>query len=711
MRNAADSKWVPFPDPGCLMERETTQGGSPVTMAAEPVRILLVEDSRGDRRLVREYLRTAGPGTYVIRDSASLAEAFAQLKSGPTDLVLLDLGLPDSSGLSTLSAMRAAAPRIPIVVFTGTDDPQQALLAIQAGAQDYLVKGPLTKAAILRTVRYTLERYRLEDALRTSEEKFRTIADFTGDWEYWVRPDDTVVYMNPACRDITGHDAEEFMAEPTLVEKIVHPDDRGIFREHHRQAFGQGASLPTSECEFRIVRPDGTVRWMAHVCHPVVGPDGSNRGRRVSNRDVTAKKKAAAQTAQHLMQLASLLEISHYTASETHELLDFTLQQALKLTDSTIGYLMFYDPGNEELTLISWSRGVMETCGLEETKTRYRLGEVGLWGAPIRQGRSLIINDFAAPSPLKCGYPSGHLPLQRWLSVPVLHQGRIVAVVGLANKTAPYDETDVLQLSLLMEGAWRVKGEREAVEEVRRLNAKLEARVASRTAELDSAMRELESFSYSVSHDLRSPLRSLDGFSQALLEEYASRLDATGMSYLERIRSASRRMATLIDDLLHLSRVTRHSLACTPVDLSALAREVAAELRAESPERDATFAIEPGLVVQGDTHLLRIVLDNLLGNAWKFTSRTPGARIEFGSRVAGGGREFFVRDTGAGFDPDFADKLFVAFQRLHSEAEFPGTGIGLTIARRIVRRHGGDIRGEGRPGGGAEFAFTLPGSA
>lgn len=226
--------------------------------------------------------------------------------------------------------------------------------------------------------------------------------------------------------------------------------------------------------------------------------------------------------------------------------------------------------------------------------------------------------------------------------------------------------------------------------------------------ELKAANQELEAFSYSVSHDLRAPLRSIDGFSQALLEDYAAQLDDQAKDYLNRVRTATQRMGSLIDDMLTLSRVTRAEMQRGPVDLSALSTALLMEFQKNEPERKVNWRIEPGLEAKGDVQLLQIALLNLLGNAWKFTGKTANARIEFGAMCnADGVREFFVRDNGAGFDMAYADKLFGAFQRLHSAREFPGTGIGLATVQRIVRRHGGQVRGEGALGQGATFYFTV----
>jgi signal transduction histidine kinase len=225
--------------------------------------------------------------------------------------------------------------------------------------------------------------------------------------------------------------------------------------------------------------------------------------------------------------------------------------------------------------------------------------------------------------------------------------------------------------------------------------------------ELEGANRELEAFSYSVSHDLRAPLRSIEGFSQILLEDHAQGLDEEARGYLGRVRAASRRLALLIDDLLDLSRVTRSSLTRQTVDLSALAREIAAEIEKSQPERRVEFVIADGLVVRGDHRLLRVALENLLGNASKFTQREPEAKIEFDAVARDGGVVYYVRDNGVGFEEAYADKLFGAFQRLHGDEDFEGTGIGLATVQRIVQRHGGRVWAEGRVGEGATFFFTL----
>ena len=283
-----------------------------------------------------------------------------------------------------------------------------------------------------------------------------------------------------------------------------------------------------------------------------------------------------------------------------------------------------------------------------------------------------------------------------------LFRGDGVRQVHLTFSRVPGDiGQDIARLVQVEDVTERVRAEAQILA----LNRTLEARVAMRTRELTQANQELEAFAYSVSHDLRAPLRSIDGFSRLLAERYAGAIDQTGRGHLARVRNAAGRMAELIDSLLKMSRVGRGGMNPVPLDLSRIATELVAELRAGDPERSVDVRIQSPLEAMADPGLIRSLLQNLLGNAWKFSRDRPMARIEVGRNDAG---EFFVRDNGVGFAQEYADKLFRPFQRLHSQDEFGGHGIGLASVKRIVERHGGNIRAQGVPGESATFYFTLP---
>lgn len=280
----------------------------------------------------------------------------------------------------------------------------------------------------------------------------------------------------------------------------------------------------------------------------------------------------------------------------------------------------------------------------------------------------------------------------RWIQAtlrPVLDNGRAAAPTGLFGTLNDITARKVAELTL------------------KNLNQELEARVKLRTAELETSNRELEAFSYSVSHDLRAPLRAIDGFARILEDELSGRLDPNSREHLERIRQAAGRMAYLIDKLIELARLSRHTLRKETVDLSRIAIQVIDDLRRESPERQVEVEITRELTVTADHTLMQIVLDNLLRNAWKFTARQTFARITFHASITEGERVFTVRDNGIGFDMAFSKQLFRAFHRLHDLAEFPGSGIGLANVQRIIHRHGGKVWAESAPGKGAAFHFTL----
>jgi signal transduction histidine kinase len=375
----------------------------------------------------------------------------------------------------------------------------------------------------------------------------------------------------------------------------------------------------------------------------------------------------------------------------------------------------------EAVALFAWQGNEVETTaanGLELERGVRLAVESGSPLAESGTGNTVVKLNGAAVSRL--GIPAFGERMRSVLILPLSVDARVTALM-IAGRLEPnaFTRQDEEVLSVVADRIARAieraslfeaehearRQAEEAAAQVQALNAELEERVRQRTAELEATNRELEAFSYSVSHDLRAPLRSVDGFSVALEEDYGAVFNEEGKHYLGRIRAGVQRMGQLIDALLQLSRITRAELTIEPVDLSGLALEVARELQQENPGRRIEFRIEPGLGTQGDPRLLRAIFENMLGNAVKFTAKVAEAHIEFGFSPERA--EYYIRDNGAGFDQQYAKKLFVAFQRLHGEKDFKGSGIGLATVARVIRRHHGTMSAEGVIGEGATFWFTL----
>jgi signal transduction histidine kinase/DNA-binding response OmpR family regulator len=405
---------------------------------------------------------------------------------------------------------------------------------------------------------------------------------------------------------------------------------------------------------------------------------------------------ATAQLSQNLLSPASVDQIAYRV-----------LEHAKRITDSPYGYVGYIDPETGYLVCPTLTRDVWEECQVSEKAAIFQEFS-HLWGWVLDKREPLLTNS-AVDDPRSSGTPQGHVPIRRFLSAPALIGGALVGQVSVANANHDYAdrELDVIE-RLANLYAIAIQRQR-AGDELARYRGHLEEMVQERTAELKAANKELEGFSYSVSHDLRAPLRHIDGFIELLRRNIRSALDEQGRHYMDAISGAAQKMGLLIDDLLAFSRMRRHDLSLQKIDLEHLVRDAIEEIEPDAAGKNIAWRVSDLPTVRGDATMLRVVLDNLISNALKFTRTRHQAQIEIGLQP---GLEsetvIFVRDNGVGFDMAHADKLFGVFQRLHHDERFEGTGIGLANVRRIISRHGGRTWAEGKADQGATFYFALP---
>ena len=646
--------------------------------------VLIVDDSVTVRMDLHEAFETAG---FHSLPCATAAEARVALTRGPISVVVLDVLLPDADGIDLLGELRAstACVNAAVLMLSTEAEVRDRVRGIQTGADEYVAK-PYDRGYVVARAR---ELVRARSAEGGSSRASVLLVD------------DSITFREELRRALeaggysvlvagSGEEGLRAAAElrPTaIVVDGVLPgiDGANVIRRLRLDAALRGIPcmlLTGSEdagAELRALDAgaDAFVRKEENVDVILARLGAVLRGATGAAADETAsllgpkKILAVDDSATYLQELASTLRDESYDV-----ILARTGEEALELLGvQSVDCIL--------LDLMMPGLSGQETC--RRIKSASIVRDIPLIMLTALDDRAAMIDGLTAGAD---DY------IQKSSEFDVL-KARVRAQI---RRKQFEDENRRIREELL-------RKESEASEA--RADRELAETRAVLVEELERKNRELEAFSYSVSHDLRAPLRHIDGFSRALFDDYGGSLDATALEYVRRIRDGAQRMAELIDDLLLLSRIGSAELRRERTDLSDLARGVAAELRKREPDRAVDFLIQGDLVAEVDGQLLRIVLENLLGNAWKFTSKLPAGMIELASSEAPGGRAYLVRDNGAGFDMSYAEKLFRPFQRLHKESEFPGTGIGLATVQRVIDRHGGRVWAEGVVGGGATFFFTL----
>ncbi len=570
-----------------------------------------------------------------------------------------------------------------------------------ANARNTLFFALLFSAITLLTL-YFAQRFLLLSKL--NEMRYRNTLESMLEGCQIIGPDWRYLFVNDTAASQNKRSKEEMLGrtmmeiDPEIEKSKLFPLLRSCMQEHTSQK-----TLILSK------DADNSERWYQLSIQPA--PDGIF----ILSEDVSEQKRAEEDRLRNAEELVAINTLSRALAEtlDSRQIFNLLGEAVWQLLPDICNlFISQFDPDKELITCLyaKMDDEILDPAELPPIPLEER--GVGTQSEAIHTREPIIINNLRerikkVKTSMDVGVDDGR-ETQSGLYIPMIAKEKVIGVIQVQSYSLNrFIEKDADLLRLVGNTASVAIENARLFEETSKLNIELEQRVSQRTAQLTDANKELEAFSYSVSHDLRAPLRGIDGWSLALLEDYGSQLDGEAKTYLERVRSETQRMGTLIDDLLQLSRLTRSEMTIRKVNLSAIAGTISAHLQEEQPDRQVEFIIQPQLNANGDAPLLEIALTNLLDNAFKFTAKTPQACIQFGQTEIDGQPAFFVCDNGVGFDMAMAKKLFGAFQRMHKASDFPGTGIGLSTVQRIVHRHGGSIWAKAAVNQGATFYFTL----
>ena len=632
------------------------------------LRIVMLEDQPADAVLVKEELRKGGLKFSFVR--VETREQFLeQVSTQKPDLILSDHGLPAFDGLSALHLAKEKCPDVPFVFVTGALGEEFAIRTFESGATDYVLKHHLS--GLVPTVQRALSiaeearRHRAKDEdLRRNEELFRMLVEGVRDYAiYMLDADGRIATWNAGAERIEGYTADEAVGRSP---DIVLPSE-DVARGRAQIALEIAARDGRYEEEGWRVRKDGTRYWANVVLTALRDPSGTLQGFAKVSRDMTERKQ-------------------YEEALRTSE------ERTRSILETAIDAIVMMDPEGD---VHEWNPAAERMFGYTREQALGRKLADLITPPYLREHHQLGLAQYQV---------SGHGPLlnQRTETVAVRADGTEFPVELAITETKANDRR--MFTGYISDITERKRAE----EEVKQLNAELEQRVLKRTQQLESANKELEAFSYSVSHDLRAPLRHINGFVEILESTSAGKLDEESRGFLNTIAESARQMGKLIDDLLAFSRMGRTELRLVPVKLNNVLAEALRELRHESDGRDVHWMIGSLPEINGDPAMLRQVFINLVSNALKYSRTRTRAEIEISSSEPEDEHIISVRDNGVGFDNSYAHKLFGVFQRLHPAHEFEGTGIGLAIVRRVIARHGGRVWATGAVNQGATFYFSLP---
>jgi signal transduction histidine kinase/DNA-binding response OmpR family regulator len=712
-------------------------------------KILVVDDSTANLQLLMNLLSEQGYTVYPASDGA-LALEF--VKSTLPDLILLDIKMPEMDGYEVCRRLKAneRVASIPVIFLSALEEESDKVKGFQAGGVDYITKPfqpdemlarvglhlrlrelteRLEQEVDARTKELTIANDRLEqeiaehrqaeEALHESRQRLDNIVTNSPGATYRCANDEhwTMEFISAGITRISGYPAEDFLNNRVRsYASIIHPDDR------KRIADAVAAGLANQdhyEMDYRLLTADGTLRWVHEQGRGVFSPEGRLLCLDGVIFDTTAQREAEETLKLNTERMETLLQLNQMAGANEDELMRFAFEAAVRLTRSKLGYLALMNEDETVLNMQLWSREAMDECEVPGLPRTYPVKTTGLWGEAVRQRRPIITNDYSAPNPWKKGTPEGHVKLIRHMNLPVIVDSRIVLVAGVGNKEEDYNEGDVQQLSLLMEGMWRMIERIRAEEELRRHHDQLEYTVKQRTEELrlsrdaaEAANNAKSAFLANMSHELRTPLNAILGFSSIVRKD--PMLPENQRRNLGIINRSGEHLLTLINDVLEMAKIEAGGvqLANTPFDLGGMVHDVIDMMQTRAKDKGLQLRINqssqfPTYIV-GDEPRLRQVLVNLISNAINFTQK---GSVDVRLQVKHDKDQqllFEVEDSGPGIATQDQQRIFEPFVQLGEHGGSKGTGLGLTITRQFVELMGGDISLESTPGKGTLFRIELP---
>ncbi|NOZ60194.1 MAG: PAS domain S-box protein [Calditrichaeota bacterium] len=581
---------------------------------------------------------------------------------------------------------------------------------VEVEARNYKTED--NKTLRVTAVRDITKRKKIEEELREKEIKYSYLFNNSLETIWATDKQFNLIYVNEAAYNFMGYTLEEFMGMNPA--DYTAPEGMKLLRENAEKLIAEYQKGKIRQVKFEVqqTKKDGTVIDVEITGQLLLNDKGEFIGFQGRSIDITDRKKIEKQLKNQTKEiklnnerLESLLEISRFQTKSVKELLDFALHEAIRLTNSKIGFIFYYDNATQQLILNSWSKDVMKECKIEGSNNIFDLADTGLWAEPIRQRKPILINDYQADNPMKHGTPEGHVEITKYLAAPVFSENNIVAIVAVANKPTDYDDSDIRQLTLLMDNAWKISERVTLIEELQNAKEKAEESEKLKTE-----------FLQNISHEVRTPLNGILGFSNFLIEPDLTHKERT--EYLNIIRNSGNQLLRIIDDIMEISqlgtkqvKVTKKQICLNKLlselysifDIEAKTNKIPLYLKKGLPDKEST-------ILTDKTKLVRI-LNSLLENSFKFTSE---GFIEFGYLLKTDNEpaelEIYVKDTGIGIKPESQNTIFVRFSQEEKELskKVGGLGLGLSIAKENVKLLGGNITVESQKGKGSTFFVTIP---